>query len=207
MGKKRNIAGLKGLRRFLIYIYNVSALAVAVLTAAVAASCDKAEERYSTEYVCNFTFSTQLRPTSILARVWTNPGMFVRVEVAKRSGVHHVLLYPNNGDAPEDIAMTTAIDNDRIDYSHIGANGSIIVGCTTTNERRGYDAQCPYCLSTHSSTAFPLSWADNGQAVTCSGAGGCGRKYNLNYGASADGHRLIEYRVRYDGNLVTVRNR
>lgn len=196
------------MRRIPIYIYNVVASVVAMLlTATAVTSCSEAEERYSTEYVCNFTFSTQLRPTSILARIWTNPGMFVRVEVTKKSGIHHVLLYPNTGEAMEDIAMTTAIDNDRVDYDHIGANGSIIVGCTVTNEWRGYDAQCPYCLGTHSTTSFPLSWADNGQAVTCGSAGGCGRKYNLNYGASTDGYRLIEYRVRYDGNVVTVRNR
>lgn len=180
---------------------------MAVLSAVATVSCDKAEERYSTEYVCNFTFNTQMHPTSILARVWTNPGLFVRVEVARRNGVHHVLLYPGSGAGNEDIAMTTAIDNDRIDYSHIGADGSIIVGCTTTNEWRAYDAQCPYCLGTHSSTSFPLSWTDNGQAVICNGKGGCGRKYNLNYGASTDGYRLIEYRVRYNGVLLTVRNR
>ena len=175
-----------------------------LLTAAMIAlcACDKAENRFSTEYTCNFVFYTKYHNTSILTRVLDTPGLFVYVEVQGRQGISHVLVYPNNGDAMEDIPLTTEIEN-RYNYDNIGANRSIIIGCTTTSEWRAYDRQCPYCLDTYSGTSFPLSWTDNGQAVYCKN---CKRTYNLTYGASTDGHRLIEYRVRYNGEMLTVRN-
>lgn len=166
--------------------------------------CDKAENRFNTEYPCNFIFRADYHPTSILKRVLDNPGMFVYVTAQKRQGIIHLLVYPNNGDASEneDIALTTEIEN-RYNYDNIGANQSIIIGCSTTSEWHAYDRQCPYCLENSTSVNFPLTWVDNGLSVYCAK---CKRTYNLTYGSSTDGYRLLEYRVRYDGTTLTVRN-
>lgn len=177
-------------------------LTLAAGAALLLAACEKGENRYSMDYPCNFIFRADYHRTSILARVFDNPGMFVCVKVQRKSGITHIIAEPNTGAENEDIALTTEIEN-RYNYDNIGADKSLIIGCSTTNEWRAYDRQCPYCLANNSSVTFPLTWADGGQAVTCAR---CGRKYNLTYGASADGYRLLEYVPRYDGNVLTVRN-
>ena len=177
-------------------------MTLAAAAALLFAACNKAEDRYSTAYACNFVFRADYHPTSILTRVLDNPGLFARVTVQKKSGIYHITVVPNSGDAQEDIPLTTEIEN-RYNYDNIGANKSLIIGCTTTSEWRAYDSQCPYCMENYAGVNFPLSWADNGQAVTCAR---CSRKYNLTYGASTDGHRLLEYVVRFAGGVLTVRN-
>lgn len=166
------------------------------------ASCDNSEERYSNEYLCQFTFNTQLHIASPLTRCLTNPGSFVRVDVKKEKGVFNLYIYSNNGEEQE--KLTLATDRENYQMGQVGANNSIIVGCSNFNGLKAYDAQCPNCLDTYTGTNYPLTWGDNGQTVNCAK---CKRSYQLNTeGITNDGLRLIEYRIRFDGKMLTVRN-
>ena len=166
-------------------------------------SCTSDGYRYSTEYPCNFTFYISYHPTSILSRVLDNPGLFVWVEVQKKAGVNHLMVHPNNGDGDEDIALTTEIENNRLYYDNMGANGQLIIGCTTFGEWRAYDRQCPFCLENTSNPNHPLTWTSNGQSVEC---GKCKRSYSLTTGISNDGERLKEYRIQSNGTVLQVHN-
>lgn len=185
-------------------LYTTASAAMTALSIVIAASCDKAEERFS-DRPCYFMFRADYHNTHILARGLNNPGLFVNVKTQNRQGVRYLMVSAPFDIPAEDkeVALTTEIEN-RYSYT-LGANNSLITGCSVTNEWRAYDGQCPYCLDNHSTTFFPLTWAEgsNGQAVRCNN---CKRTYNLNYGASADGHRLVEYRVRFDGRVLTVSN-
>ena len=119
-----------------------AASVLAIVTALTACTSDGF--RYSTDYPCNFTFYVSYHQTSVLARVLDNPGLYVWVEVQKKLGVNHLMVHPNNGDADENIALTTEIENNRIDYDMMGANGQLIVGCSPFGEWKAYDRQCPY---------------------------------------------------------------
>lgn len=46
------------------------------MAAIVAGACnDDAQDLYSTEYPCRFTFNTQLHPTSLITLALDNPGL------------------------------------------------------------------------------------------------------------------------------------
>lgn len=174
-----------------------------IILSSLFVSCDDGESRYTSDYVCNFIFYITYHPTSVLARVLDNPGMYVRVEVTKSLGIYHLLVYPNDGSDYEDIALTTALENEKISYDYVGADGAIIIGCSTAMEWQAYDAQCPACLENYTGTSYPLSWSDNGTSVTCSK---CSRTYYLVHGASDDGYRLLEYYITSSGSVIVVRN-
>lgn len=177
----------------------VSAFALmAALTA-----CTSDGYRYSTDYACNFTFYVSRHQTSFLARVLDNPGLYAWVEVQKKLGVNHLMVHPNNGDADEDIALTTEIENSRLDYDMMGAGGQLIVGCSPFGEWKAYDRQCPYCLDNTTTRKHPLEWTNNGQSVKCSR---CNRVYSLSSGISDDGERLKEYRVQSNGTVIQIHN-
>ncbi|MDD5896098.1 MAG: hypothetical protein PUC79_07440 [Prevotellaceae bacterium] len=178
-----------------------AASVLAMVTALTACTSDG--YRYSTDYPCNFTFYVSYHQTSVLARVLDNPGLYVWVEVQKKLGVNHLMVHPNNGDADEDIALTTEIENNRLDYDMMGANGQLIVGCSPFGEWKAYDRQCPYCLDNTTTRNHPLAWTNNGQAVKCSR---CSRVYNLSSGISDDGERLKEYRVQTNGTVIQIHN-
>lgn len=182
---------------------NAAACVATIVVAIALTACDAGENKYSDDYVCNFVFYTTYHPTSVLTRVLDNPGMYVRVEVTKSLGIYHLIIYPNDGSESEDIALTTAIENEKISYDYVGANNAIIIGCSTAMEWQAYDAQCPACLENYTGTSYPLSWTNSGSAVTCAK---CGRTYTLVYGASDDGYRLLEYRISYSGTAIVVRN-
>lgn len=166
-------------------------------------ACTESENRFSTNYPCRFMFRGDYHPTSVLNRVLNNPGMFVKVTILEKSGLTHLIVDSYGGSNNEDIPLTTEIEN-RWNYSNVGANQCIIIGCTTTNEWRAYDGQCPYCMETYSGTNFPLTWTNNGNSVLC---GKCKRSYNLNYdGISNEGERLLQYNVRSNGSVMTVTN-
>ena len=169
-----------------------------------------AEDQYNSKYACSFTFYTTHHPTSSLSAInTTNPGFFVWVEVKRGTGgVNTVYVYQNNGTADDPISLTTEIENNRISYDNMGANGQLILGCTTLNGLRAYDRQCPYCLDTYSGYSYPLTWTDDGASVECSK---CGRVYSLNSeGLCTSGHegsyRLLQYRfyfgTGYDGTTI-----
>lgn len=179
-----------------------AAVTIALALCVPLSSCDDGVSRYTNEYECTFVFYTYLHSTSILTRVLDNPGLYVRVEITKSLGIYHILVYPNDGSDEEDIALTTALENE-LDYDNVGANQSIIIGCSTSLENLAYDAQCPYCLETYTGTSYPLSFSGNGQSVTCAN---CDRSYTLSYGASDDGYRLLEYKVSVGSTTLVVRN-
>lgn len=167
-------------------------------------SCTNDSNLYTTSYLCRFMFRGDYHPTSLLTRVLDNYGMFVKVTVQKKSGITHLIVNPNSGDASEDIALTTEIES-RFDYSYVGANQCIFIGCTTTGEWKAYDGQCPYCLENHTGTNFPLTWTNNGNSVECAK---CKHTYNLNYdGISPDDDtRMLQYKVSTNGAVISVSN-
>jgi len=169
------------------------------------ASCTE-DNRYSTDYVCNFMFRGDYHTESILASVLKNSGIYVNVKVQKKLGLTNLVVKANSG-KEEEILLQTEIEN-RFDYSNVGANQCIFIGCTVTNEWRAYDGQCPYCLENKSGYDHPLSWTDNIYEVKCAK---CNRTYNLNYeGISDDGYRMLQYNVRSTevgtGSIITVTN-
>lgn len=165
-------------------------------------SCDDGSERYSTEYRCQFVFNTNTHITSILTRTLDNPGSFALVKMRTEKGIKVLDIQSNNGKDKETIYMTTVEENQMT--GSLGANNSIIVGCTNFNGMAAFDGQCPNCLANYTSQNFPLTWCENGQKVSCAK---CGKIYELHYeGRTDEGKRLIEYRVRYDGNRLTVTN-
>lgn len=168
----------------------------------IPAGCDKAEERYGSPYPCNFIFRADYHPTSLLARVLTNPGLFVNVSARQLSGLWQLQVSPNNGDATEQINLTTEIER-RYGYTAMGAGGNLIIGCTVTSEQRAYDGHCRHCVETTAGRNFPLAWTKDSWTVSCAE---CKRVYNLNTGVSDDGVRLWEYAVKFDGVALTVRN-
>lgn len=167
-------------------------------------SCSNAEEQYTTSYPCYFVFRTDLHPVNILSRVVNNPGVFVKVTVTA-GDVVRLLLSPNTGEADETVNITTAEEKRYGNgYTNVGANQSLIIGTTTTNELRAYDAQCPFCLASYGGMSYPLTWATNKQNVYCAN---CKRTYMLNSdGVSDDGHRMLQYRITYDGTAIVVSN-
>ena len=182
--------------------YMVAAALLCVASAVLSASCsDDVQEQYSDEYRCYFTFDTQLHPTSMLTLAVDNPGSFVMVSASLVSG-RTVLDISNWSGTAEQVPINTDKENYLI--GSMGANSSIIVGCSTFNGMRAYDAQCPNCLHDYSGRSFPLSWTANGQALTCAK---CSRRYELNYEGRADsGRALLQYRVERNGVSLVVRN-
>lgn len=166
-------------------------------------ACGKDDnEQYSNDYTCYFTFTTQYHPTSLLTLALDNPGSFVNVTVQLASGVHQLHITSNNGRDVEDVVITTDKENYLI--GNVGANGSIIVGCSVFDGLKAYDGQCPNCLGNYTGNSYPLAWASNGQAVDCAK---CGRRYELSYdGRTDEGRALLQYKVTYDGNTLTVHN-
>lgn len=174
----------------------------AIIVSMAFVACDSGEERFSRAYPCQFTFNTQLHPASALTRCLTNPGTFVRVDVKKVQGVFNLYIYSNNGQEQEKLTLTT--DRENYQIGQVGANNSIIVGCSNFNGLKAYDAQCPNCLDAYTGINYPLTWTSNGLALSCKK---CSRIYQLNSdGVTDNGLRLLEYRVMYDGQKLIVRN-
>ncbi len=152
-------------------------------------SCN-VDSEYSTKYSCYLLFYTQYHSTShiISAINPLAPGTFVKISL------------------DEDTSLTT--DKENYPYTsgiYLGANNSIIVGCSMYGGLYAFDGQCPNCLANSSYRSYPLSWV-SGQEVKCAK---CGRTYNLSTGvvASGDaGSQLLKYRATYDGTALIVHN-
>ena len=165
-----------------------------LLLSAVLVSCTDSDERFTRKYPCKFKFDMALHPTSALTRCLDNPTMFVRVDVKRENGVFVFYVYPNSGKDNERIMLGT--DKENYLVGQVGANNSIIVGASTFNGHKAYDAQCPNCLDMYSGSSFPLAFSQNGQTVSCKN---CSRTYQLNTdGITDNGLRLLEYRVRVE---------
>lgn len=190
---------MKAMRRLHSVVVWVALIVCPILLSA----CDT-ESQYSTKYRCNFYFDTAKHPTSILTRSLGNPGMWVFVSVQLKQGVNHVIVSPNNEEPTEDIAMTTEIENNRINYNNLGAGNGIIVGSTNFNGIRAYDRMCPHCLDKSKNSA--LEWHETSQQVICKT---CKLIYMLETGnCTTESLRLLEYKVAYggEGTPLQVRN-
>jgi hypothetical protein len=170
-------------------------------------SCTE-DTKYSNAYLCSFVFYTQNHPTSLLTRALGNVGTFVIVTSTQRQGINHLMITAGGSNETEDIPMTTAIENERVNYKDMGANRSLIVGLSNFDGLKAYDRQCPNCMEAHGGTNYPLSFSDNGQSVTCPK---CHTIYNLNAeGMPTNGqqgnHALLQYKVVYDGSRLYVHN-
>lgn len=170
---------------------------VALALTVTLAACD-VEDQYNSPYACSFIFYTSYHTTSGLSLVTTsNPGFFVWTYVKESSsGLNTVYVYRNDGSEDDPVSLTTAIEA-RLSYDNMGANGQLIIGCTTLNGLRAYDRQCPYCLDNYGGYSYPLTWTDDGASVECDK---CGRVYSLNNeGICTSGgdssYRLLQYRV------------
>ena len=173
-----------------------------LLLAVMLSACSKEEEQYTKEYICQFSFNTQLHPTSLLTLALANPASYVKIDVKDASGTRRLEISSNNGKDKETITISTDKENYMI--GTVGANSSIIVGCSTFSGLKAYDSQCSNCLNDYTGNSYPLTWTANGQAVEC---GKCGRKYELNYeGSTEDGKTLLQYKVDYNGTLLSVHN-
>lgn len=172
---------------------NIMKHVLALLPVTLLTACS-ADSQYSTTYPCNFYFDTGKHPTSILTRSLDNPGMWTFVSVRQRQGINYVMVTPNNGDA-EDIAMTTEIENHRVNYNYMGADNGIIVGRSNFSGIKAYDRQCPKCLD--KSQNSPLNWDDNTQMVKCPS---CQSVYMLETGNCTTAKiRLLEYKTAFSG--------
>ena len=181
-----------------------------LLTVLLFAAC-AAEQQFTTKYPCSFVFLASNHPNSALTLSLGNAGQFCIVTPRIASGVTHLMLTPNYGSwttEQTDIAMTIAIENERLSYDNMGANRRLIIGMSNFNGLKAFDGQCPNCLEEGGSTNRPLSWADKGQMLLCQR---CSTKYNPNAdGVPVNGSegtpRLLEYRVEYNGERLYVHN-
>ena len=191
----------------------LQAIACMMFLIAMMPSCSKDENRFSRDYPCSFTFFTEYHQTSDLSKVLNNPGLFVIVSSKQVNGITHLTVAHGYDNKPETVRLTTEKER-RFDYTNMGANRSLIIGCTPFSEQRAYDAQCPYCLDTKTGVDYPLAFIENGQKVKCSA---CSRIYELTNGtcisgaATNESMRLKEYHVRvYQENafpVISVSNR
>ncbi len=172
----------------------------------ITSSCD-GEDKFSRKYPCSFVFQAQYHTASLFARSLGNPGMFVIVTSTQRQGVTHLLVTAADGQK-EDIAMSTAIENERTYYANMGANRGLIIGLSNFDGLKAYDRQCPNCMEETGSVNHPLTFTSNGQAVSCAR---CQRVYNLNAeGMPQNGKQgdeaLLQYVAAYDGTRLYVHN-
>lgn len=132
-------------------------------------ACD-ADNKYNTYYPCNFVFFTSLYPTSALTRAVTNPGEFVIVQPETVQGVVHLKLQPNHGtweQSDVDLIMRTAIGNERVSYSSMGAGRGLVIGLSNFFGLKAYDLQCPNCLADYDLARYPLCWTADGKHLEC----------------------------------------
>ena len=180
------------------------ALCIAMLFCA----CE-ADNLYSSAY-CNFTFQASLFPTSALTRAVSGAGGdFCIVKAVLEKGTYHLKLTPNQGSydkADLDLAMTTAIGNERINYNAMGKKMGLIIGRTYSGMLCAYDLQCPNC-----DFNYELRWGEKAHELICDK---CKRTYDIygeySYVKSGDEGRPLEQykRVYYyqDRGILSVQN-
>ena len=154
-------------------------------------SC-QADPMYGSPYACNFIFYTSYHPTSALTLALGNPGSYVTVSPKVEKGIMHLVMTTNVGET-EDLALTTEKEAKRLDYSNMGANRRLIIGCTNASGVKAYDGHCSNCLINLGGVNYPLTWIDNGRKLKCAK---CSRVYN----PDADG-LIIENGQEGDRNL------
>lgn len=166
-----------------------------------------ADDSISRSYRCNFVFDTSLHPLPCqLTGILGNNGHFCKVEHRVVKGITHLKTTRNYDGATEDIELVTAKES-QISYA-LGANNCIIIGTSSYDfSLVAYDGQCPNCLADYNGTNYPLTWQNSGQQLHCAK---CGRSYDVNNGAIADGPAgqkgLLRYMAAYDGTVLRAWN-
>ena len=186
---------------------------IAIILCGLLMACS-AENKYNTYYPVNFVFFTKLYPTCALTRAVDNPGMFCIVKPYSSQGVTHLQLTPNQGSFESasdlDLIMNTAIGNEKLSYTSMGAGRGLIIGHSNSFGLKAYDLQCPNCLEEFGTAKYELHWTDNGRYLECAK---CKRAYNQDNDDGyivRNGHdgdkMLIQYRVvsynKAEGRLV-----
>lgn len=179
----------------------------ACLLCTVLLACD-AGNKFSTRYPCSFVFFPSQYPSSALTRALGNPGDFVIVCPETRQGVTHLVLTPNHGkwaESDTDLAMRTAIGNERVSYNSMGAARGLVIGCSRFFGLKAFDRQCVNCLNEYGSPRYPLTWStDNDQQLVCTK---CHRVYSLEAddafpvsGGKQGDEPLMQYKIEVTGN-------
>ena len=153
---------------------------------------------------CNFIFSYQHHPTSLLFAAVQTPGSYVFVSTKGdgKNVVRHVYVQSNDKDATvEDNTITTALENSYL-YM-LGANNEIglIIGCTNFNGSVAYDRTCPNCEMLRA-----MQWTGNRQQVVCNY---CHRIYDLETGGIIEGDKgstLRRYYCAFNGAILKAWN-
>ena len=166
-----------------------------------------ADDSISRNYRCSFIFDTSLHPLPCqLTGIIGNNGHFCKVEHRVVKGITHLKTTRNYDGATEDIELVTAKES-QISYA-LGAINCIIIGTSSYDfSLVAYDGQCPNCLADYKGTNYPLTWQNSGQQLHCAK---CGRSYDVNNGAIADGPAgqkgLLRYMAAYDGTVLRAWN-
>ena len=163
---------------------------------------------YSSTY-CNFMFQASLFPNSALTNAIASSGGNFCIVKAVWEGVWHLKLTPNQGSfdpSDLDLAMTTAIGNERINYNAMGRKRGLIIGRTYSGVPCAYDLLCSNC-----DFNSELVWGAKPHLLKCNK---CQRVYNIYSSISyvesgPEGRRLEQYRrVNYnpERGILSVQN-
>ena len=171
-------------------------------------SACEVDNQFSSTY-CNFMFQASRFPTSALTNAIASSGGNFCIVKAVWEGVWHLKLTPNQGSfdpSDLDLAMTTVIDNERINNNPMGRKRGLIIGRTYSGVLCAYDLLCPNC-----DFNSELKWADAPQELRCNK---CKRVYSIYSEYSIvktgeEGHTLEQYkRVSYnpERGILSVQN-
>ena len=150
----------------------------------ILASC-QAEAPFSRKYSCQFVFSYDQHPTSLLFAAARSAGAYVYVTASGdgSSSFRHIYVTSNDGKTPrEDNVISTEIEKRTACILGASNNIGIIIGMTN------------------------LDWTGNRQQVACPK---CKRTYDLETGSITNGEpgeSLLRYLCAFDGTLLRAWN-
>ena len=169
----------------------------------ILASC-QAESPFSRKYSCQFVFSYDQHPTSLLFAAARSAGTYVYVTASGdgSSSFRHIYVTSNDGKTPrEDNVISTEIEKRTACILGASNNIGIIIGMTNFNGLWAYDRSCPNCTNLQA-----LDWTGNRQQVACPK---CKRTYDLETGSITNGEpgeSLLRYLCAFDGTLLRAWN-
>ncbi len=176
-----------------------------LLTLLSLASCQKAEEEYTT-HECHFNFNCTYHNTSRLLDAVNSNETFAIVSTKPLSQKTYSVVTSIYGTDDTEDHITTDLETQQ---RHVlGLSNGLIIGKSIMDQTLyAFDRQCPNCFEATNMTNAPLVWAGSGSMVKCNR---CSRTYNLsNRGVVASGEAgksLMRYRINYDGTYITVHN-
>ena len=200
-------------------LYNLLAAAAVLLTT----SCDTLDTFFGGQTVGEYTnhqayfymdfglghtntyLSEALNSTNVFTVITADPS----IHMSTTEGGTYTLSCEMYGVAKKNETISEAELTKRPRQLGIDGKG-LIVGRSSFQDGELYvfDRQCPNCMEETDGVNHPLSFTNNGQAVSC---GRCKRIYNLNAeGMPQNGQQgdiaLLQYVVAYDGTRLYVHN-